>query len=176
MDCYFLESVEFGNLHHYLSARRANRFIETDGTFYTHGGLTPEEVIVPHMVFEAVKEPVKDLTLYLVKKTFRYRKEVIDVRIGNPNDYGVESVRVSTLNSNIESESQTIPWINSGSDIPIQFKCMFKQTSNPEDQNNLTFHIRFNHRGERQAQTIKIPIEMRSMFELRDTTIFDDLD
>ena len=175
MDCFFLESVEFGNSQHYLSARRANRFLETDGTFYTHGGLTPEEVIVPHMVFEAVKEPVQDLTLFLVKNAFRYRMETIDLRMGNPNDYGVENVRVSILNSNIESESTTIPWINSGSDIPIQFNGMFKKTSNPEDQNNLTFHIRFNHRSERHTQTIKSPIEMRSMFELRDTTVFDDL-
>ena len=175
-DCFFLDSTEFGNPQHYLCTRRANRFLETDGTFYTHGGLTPEEMVVPHMIFEAVKLPVKELTLILTNDAFRYRQETIPLRIGNPNDSSVEDVVVSITNSNIEAEPETIPWINGNSDLLIHFDGLINQTSNPEDRSNLTFHIRFTHRGERQSQTVKVPITMRTMFELKDSTLFDDLD
>ena len=33
-DCFFLDATEFGNDSHYLSARRGNRFVKTDDTFY----------------------------------------------------------------------------------------------------------------------------------------------
>jgi len=52
-DCVLLPSNEFGNEKHYLCAKRANRFKPTENSSYVHGGVSPEEVIVPYMTFEA---------------------------------------------------------------------------------------------------------------------------
>jgi len=175
-DCFFIPSNEFGNPKHYLCARRANRFLPTDGTFYVHGGLSPEEVVVPHLIFEAAVAPVQDLTVIMTRNQFRYRMETVELEIGNPNTYTVENIHVTTLNSNFKMETQTIEWLNSGRNIRLPVRGLFKQTHNPEERKLLSFLIRYECHGEKYAQTVKLPIEMIAMVELRDTSMFEDLD
>ena len=173
-DCFFIPSTEFGNPRHYLCARRANRFLPTDDKYYVHGGLSPEEVVVPHLVFEAAVTPVRDLTVLLVNNQFRYRMETVELEIGNPNEYTVENIYITTLNSNFEMESQKIDWLNSGRNISLPVRGLFKQTPNPEERTSLSFHIRYECHGERHIQNIKLPIEIKAMVEMRDTSIFED--
>lgn len=174
MDCFFIPSTEFGNPTHFLCARRANRFLPTDDTFYVHGGLSPEEVVVPHLVFEAAVVPVQDLTVIMSSNQFRYRMETVELEIGNPNAYAVENIHVATLNSNLDMEPQRVEWLNSGRNIPLQLRGLFKQTPNPEERTSLSFLIRYECHGERHTQTVKLPIEMKAMVVVKDTSIFDD--
>jgi hypothetical protein len=174
MDCFFIPSTEFGNPTHFLCARRANRFLPTDDTFYVHGGLSPEEVVVPHLVFEAAVVPVQDLTVIMSSNQFRYRMETVELEIGNPNAYAVENIHVATLNSNFDMEPQRVEWLNSGRNIPLQLRGLFKQTPNPEERASLSFLLRYECYGERHSQTVKLPIEMKAMVVVKDTSIFDD--
>ena len=175
-DCFFLDATEFGNDSHYLSARRGNRFEKTDDNFYTHGGLSPEEVVVPHLIFEAAKAPLRDLTLLLANKEFRYRKERISLEIGNPNDFAVENIRISVINSNIETDQITIDVLNGKTKSSVEISSQFKQTANADERNNLTLHIRFTCHNEKHEQTATLPITMRAMVETKGKSAFDDLE
>lgn len=175
-DCFFLDATEFGNDCHYLSARRGNRFVKTDDNSYAHGGLSPEEVIVPHLIFEAVKVAFQDLTLLLARDEFRYRKEKIVLEIGNPNDFAVENVRISIINSNIETDQVTIDLINGKNKSLVEMTAQFKQTANSDERNTLSLHMRFTCRDEKHEQSVRIPIAMRSMVEIKGKSAFDDLD
>jgi len=176
VDCFFIPSNEFGNPNHFLCARKANRFLYTDNTFYVHSGLSPEEMVVPHLVFEAALTPVKELTILITNNQFRYRIETVELEIGNPNQYPVEDINISTLNSNFDMEQQRIEWLNRNKNIKIMLKGLFKQSRNQEERKTLSFLINYSCHGEQYSQTEKLPIEMKSMVELKDTSMFEDLD
>jgi len=173
VDCFFLPANEFKNDANYLCARRANRFMPTSQNTYVHGGLLPEEVIVPHLVFEGATIKVDYPTVLLPNNQFRYRKEVVHLEIGNPNAISIENVRVSILNNNISSEPVKIKEIKAKSKVNIEIEARFGKTSLPEDQIILRLRIRFACRGEDFSQDTGLDIVMRSMVEQEKTDLFD---
>ena len=98
------------------------------------------------------------------------------MEIGNPNEFAVENITITILNSNLELEQQKVEWLENRTRITLSMRGLFKQTPNPEEREWLTFSIRYDCRGDKQTQRVKFPIEMRKMVELRDTSFFDDLD
>jgi hypothetical protein len=172
-DCYFLPANKFRNDENYLCARRGNRFIATDKRSYVHGGLLPEEVVVPYMVFEPATVPIQDLTVILKKTEFRYRPETVELEIGNPNHTAVEQILISILNGNVESEPERIATLNSNMNITVQIKARFKSTNIPEEQNRLRIKIRFGARGEPHVFEVNKPITMKKMVDEISTDIFD---
>jgi len=157
-----------------LCARRGNRFLPTDKDFYVHGGLLPEEIIVPYMVFEPAILSTQDLTVLLKKNEFRYRMETVELEIGNPNDSVVEQIQVSLLNGNVESEPVRIALLNGKKNMVIQIKARFKVTSIPEEQNSLHIRVRFNAHGEQHTFDVLPKITMKKMVEEKSTNVFDD--
>jgi hypothetical protein len=175
-DCFFLPQNEHLLPENILCARRANRFRPTDQTIYVHGGLLPEEVIVPYLAFEPITMPVKELTILMKNNQFRYRLESIEFEIGNPNDVIVEQVQISVLNGNIESDIFTLPQIKGKTKLLVNLEARFKQTALMEDQNNLRLRIRYQCRGERYIQDFTTAITMRKMVEEKSTSLFDNLE
>jgi len=55
-DWYVLRPAQFGNCEIFAVAR-GYAYVETRPQYYTHGGLTPEEAIVPHIEFEPGIQP-----------------------------------------------------------------------------------------------------------------------
>jgi len=135
------------NPENVLCARRGNRFLPTDKDFYVHGGLLPEEIIVPYLVFEPATILTQDLTVLLKKNEFRYRTETVELEIGNPNDSAVEQIQVSLLNGNVESEPVRIAILNGKKNMVIQIKAR-SSDQYPEEQNSLHIRVRFNAHGE----------------------------
>ena len=174
LDCFFLPANDFLNPENVLCARRGNRFLPTDKDFYVHGGLLPEEIIVPYMVFEPAILSTQDLTVLLKKNEFRYRMETVELEIGNPNDSVVEQIQVSLLNGNVESEPVRIALLNGKKNMAIQIKARFKVTSIPEEQNSLHIRVRFNAHGEQHTFDVLPKITMKKMVEEKSTNVFDD--
>lgn len=172
-DCFFLPASKYRNNDHYLCARRANRFLPTDRRSYVHGGILPEEVVVPYMLLEPIGEPVQDLTLILKKTEFRYRAETVELEIGNPNHTVVEKILVSLMNGNVASEPELIPSLNSNRNTTVQIKARFKSTNNPEEQDSLRIRVRFVTRGEAHTFEVSKSITMKRLVVERDTDIFD---
>lgn len=173
-DCAFIPSNVFGNDKHYLCAKGANRFKPTDETTYVHGGVSPEEVIVPYMKFEAIKERVQDLTVHLVDREFRYRQEQIIFDLGNPNRYKVDDIRLTVLNLNIKAEPTTIDSLGDSKMSRVAIDGLFMKTNNIEEKNSIKLQISYYCLGKRYSFTATLPIEMKSMVDL-DTSMFDDL-
>lgn len=174
LDCFFLPANDFLNPENVLCARRGNRFLPTEKNFYVHGGLLPEEIIVPYLVFEPATISTQYLTVLLKKNEFRYRMETVDLEIGNPNDSAVEQIQVSLLNGNVESEPIRITFLNGKNNKVIQIKARFKVTSILEEQNNLHIRIRFHAHGEQHTFDVLPKITMKKMVEERGTSVFDD--
>ncbi len=173
LDCFFLPANDYLNPANVLCARRANRFLSIDQDVYVHGGLLPEEVIVPYMAFEPATVPLQDLTVLLKKNEFRYRMETIELEVGNPNEAAVVQVRVSVLNSNVESEPFEIAFLNGKTKRAIQIRARFKLTSLAEEQVTLRLRVRFRARGEIHSFDAQPAIIMRKMVEEKSTNVFD---
>lgn len=176
VDCYFLPKNEFLLPANMLCARRGNRFITIDHRTYVHGGLLPEEIIVPYLAFEPVSVPLEELTITMPKNQFRYRLEPIVLEVGNPNDVLVEKIQISVLNSNVECDMCSIAAIKGKSKATIELKARFKQTSLLEEQTNLRLKIRYHSRGEKHVQDMTKEIMMIKMVEEKSTSIFDKLE
>jgi hypothetical protein len=176
VDCFFLPKQDYLLTTNVLCARRANRFISTDQKSFVHGGLLPEEVIVPYLAFEPATVPLQDLTVLLKKNAFRYRLETIELEVGNPNEVIVEQIQVSVLNSNVESEPVLTPILTKKSKASIKIPVRFKLTSLIEEQTNLRLRVRYHCRGEKHIQDVQPTIVMRKMVEEKSTGIFDELE
>ena len=174
LDCFFLPSNDFLLPANMICARRANRFLPVDKDVFIHGGILPEEVIVPYMAFEPATVPLQDLTVLLPKNEFRYRLETFELKIGNPNAAAVEQVLVSVLNGNLDWEFEPIPLINGDHDVARRVTARFKLTSLLEEQTVLSLRVRFRSRGETHTFDVKLPIVMRKMVEQKTTNVFDD--
>ena len=174
VDCFFLPANDFKLPVNVLCARRANRFLPTDKDVWVHGGLLPEEVIVPHMIFASAATPVKDLTLLMPMNEFRYRLETVMIEIGNPNDFVVENVQISILNNNVEVEPASFPVLAGNHKNVLQMNVRFKQTTLPEEQTSLRFRVRFRCRGEMHIADTLVEIVMRKMIQEKSTDLFDD--
>jgi hypothetical protein len=174
LDCFFLPANDFYLPTNVLCARRSNRFLTLDKDVFVHGGLLPEEVVVPYMTFEPATVPLQNLDILLKKNQFRYRLETLELEIGNPNEAAVEQVQVSVLNGNVEWDFEPIPQLNGHRNLVRQASARFKPTTLPEDQTRLSLRIRFRCRGESQMFDVKLPIVMRKMVEEKSANIFDD--
>ena len=174
LDCFFLPANDFLNTENYLCARRGNRFIATDKDVYVHGGLLPEEMIIPYMLFEPVTVPIQNLTVLLLKNDYRYRMETIELEIGNPNNAAVEQISLSILNGNVESDPFRIPSLKGKTKTSVKFNARFRQTNLVEDQTTLRLRIRFNAHSEQYKFDHRSEITMKKMVEEKRSNIFDE--
>jgi len=176
-DCFFLQKEIFGTSQNYLCARRGNRFSPTDGSHYVHGGLSPEETIVPYLQFRKIIAPVKHLTIQLKQTTYRYRLETVTFEIANPNEYPAEDITVEIINSNIESKPYTLDLLEAKRKVSASMQMRFKKTQHKDDTNNIRCLIFFTCNGkEYRTEEIRLPVTIKSMIELKDPSIFDDWD
>jgi len=176
-DCFFLKKETFGTKYNYLCARRGNRFSPTDGSHYVHGGLSPEETIVPYLQFRKIIAPVKHLTIQLKQTTYRYRLETVTFEIANPNEYPAEDITVEIINSNIESKPYSLDWVEAKIKVSASRQMRFKKTQHKDDTNNIRCLIFYTCNGkEYRSEEIRLPVTMKSMIELKDPSIFDDWD
>lgn len=173
LDCFFLPAEDFWNREDFLCARRGNRFLKTDQRFYVHGGLLPEEVIVPFLRFEPAMVKVQDLTIRLKSNEFRYRKQLVELEVGNPNNIAVEQIQVSLLNGNVDSDPSNISLLGGGMKTKILMEAKFEKTTIQEEQEKLQVRVRFSVNNQQFLRTEAIDIVMKTMADYIATDIFD---
>ena len=172
-DTFFLDKNRFGLQNNCLLARRGNTFKNYSANSYIHGGLLPEEVVIPHLVFQKVEIKIDSPIITLLRNKFRYKVEEIEIQIENPNSLPLENLQLTILNSNVESLPKYFEWLNSKSRDTIKIQSRIKKTNNPDEQKYFIIQVKyFANRKPYEAQ-LKKEIKMVSMVELKDTTIFD---
>ena len=64
--------------------------------FYVHGGLSPEETVLPLLVFKSGKAEIKETNPSSRKNEFRYlTKAISEIEIVNENSTPIEDIQLS---------------------------------------------------------------------------------
>ena len=147
---------------------------------YLHGGVTPEEVIVPTAIYKLVKAAWKTpaarfINLDLVKKTGRakfyiQRVETLKVEIQNPNAIDIRILRASVTSPETDLKSCEVAVIPAGSVNTLQMNCYFKKAALGEK--SLEIEIAYEVSGEQHTLSLTLECEFKSAmaggFSLRD--------
>lgn len=124
--CYIIDCNKFKTFHNYLAARKYYRFAKTDQDFYVHGGLTPEEVVVPFARFEFTELQVQPPTVRLLKNEFRYAvKSTIELEIGNPNAFPLENITLRL--GGVDADEVFVETLNPKGTTKVAFQTTFKR-------------------------------------------------
>lgn len=165
-NCYVIPKQEYGLLENIIIAKGYSRFEKTTGKFYVHGGLSPEEVIVPFAVFNKIMVEPKEVLVYLSQNTFRYSvKSTIKLDIGNINEYEIVNIVIDIRNSNIKYQSPKVPRVEPKGRVQVEIPSRFKKTLNNKETNSLLIRIRYQFLGKDYIQNEEVPIVIKSMIE-----------
>lgn len=150
------------------------------GRGYTHGGATPEEVIVPVGFFKAEKAAwkvpgVRFPNLRIDAATGRtifhiQRITAIQIEMMNHNTEDIRLLRVTVLKPNTEIKGYTLPVLKKGKASTVQLDCYFNKTALGHE--DLIIEWVYEIAGEEKTWEMKIAAEFRSAvtggFSLKD--------
>ena len=173
--CYVLDRHHYGIKENYLIAKGYNRFMKTDLSFYVHGGITPEENIIPLLKFERINVKLIQPEMLLKNNEFRYSTiSSINITIKNHNEYSIGNIEVSVLNANIHWEQglYVLSEIEKESQIDV---CLDKirLVKGSAEKELINIKIRFYFLGKEYEQNHEFPIKIKSIQENKFN--FDDL-
>ena len=160
-DCYYFDKSVYDLNKHYLVARRLYRFLPTDDHAYIHGGLTPEETLVPLAVFQPATITPKPLMITLLgpAKIYIGTKVDLQLEITNINNYPCELVSLEFIDANITAEKVNIEDIGQLDRITINVPARCPRTANGSAK-KLNTHISYNFLGQPWENHIEIPVEI----------------
>ncbi|MDP9315047.1 MAG: PglZ domain-containing protein [Chloroflexota bacterium] len=166
--CYVINRERFKTNENYLAAREYYRFVETTEDFYVHGGLTPEEVVVPFARFELTPINVFNPTLHLSSKEFRYAvKSIVVIELGNPNTFALENVVLKLRG--VDSDEYTVDILNPKQRVTVQLPTVFKKEPGTNNTRELGVRMRYECQGKVfEAVDSSFTVTMKTMMEVRD--------
>jgi hypothetical protein len=160
-DCYFLDRQLYELQSNYLVARRLYRFLPTDEDVYTHGGLTPEETLVPVAIYYPVVGSPKPLVVELMGSAKLYLGTKLDLtlEITNSNNHACDDVIVELSDPNIEAEKATIQSVPQLKRVTITLSARCPSTA---DSSAKELHLRVAYRflGQAQENHIQLPVRI----------------
>ena len=165
--CYIVRADAFGTREHYFIARGYDRFIETAESIYVHGGLTPEETIVPFCKLARVEIEVLQPTIRLPDNVVRYsvKADLVFV-VGNPNEYDITNVELNVLESDLPGV--LVDRISAGIAAEVTVPVRIKRRPGVPDLGTITVEGTFELQGQRfPIKPASIPVEARSLMETK---------
>lgn len=167
--CYFLDSTSFGLPENVLIAKGYYRFRKTTEHFFVHGGLSPEETIVPFITLEGGKIAFKRPSLRLLRNEFRYlTKASVEIEIVNENSVSIEDVKTSIVpegRKDIETiePAPVIEKIDPASLSKTKIICRFYKSFDPS--RGLEIAVEFKFLGKSYTETKSFTVQMKSLME-----------
>ncbi len=164
--CYLIDRRVFKTNKNYLIARQYYRFLKTQESFYVHGGLTPEEVIVPFARFTC--EPVTPThpTVRLVTKEFRYavRSKVV-LEVGNPNPFPLEALSLRLVDA--DAEEVLIAALAPKQMMTVEMTTIFRRAPGSANTRSLTVRERYDCQGRAfTAPDQRFDVTLKSLMEV----------
>ncbi len=160
--CYTFERGRFDLPKNYLAARGYYRFLPTAETIYIHGGLTPEETLVPVAVFVPQTISPKPLTLRLLENAFYYeRKSDIKIELVNANIYPCHVVRIEIQNPNVDVSVVELDQLEPMSETIVSLKGRFRRSHGKIEA--LQIRTTYQFLEQPQQQENEESIQMKSM-------------
>ncbi len=150
------------------------------GKGYLHGGVTPEEVIVPSALYKLVKAAwkapkIRFLNLNLVKGTGKakfYIQRVVSlqIEIQNPNPISIRILRASVLSPETDLKGCETPIIQAEGVAVLRMNCYFKRAA--LGKKHLEIEIVYEIAGDTYTMPIELETEFKSAmsggFSLKD--------
>ena len=137
---------------------------------YMHGGITPEEVIVPVAQYKLVKTVWKTpatrfLNLDLVKENGRakfyiQRVVILEIEIQNPNPSDISVLRASVVSPETDLKGCETVDIRAGNVNTLKIGCYFKKAALGEK--NLEIEIVYEISGEQYTLSLALECEFKS--------------
>lgn len=159
--CYLLGREKFKTAKNYLAARQYYRFVETKENFYVHGGLTPEEVVVPFV--HATRAPLAPIapSIHLLGDLFRYAvSSRVVIEIGNPNSFPIEGLSIRLLDT--DAEEWTLSMLGPKQPAKAEIRTVFRKTFGASASRSLTVRLRYTCQGKQYGphdQTFEITLK-----------------
>lgn len=162
--CYTFERKPFGLDKNYLAARAHYRFLGTTESTYIHGGLTPEETLIPVAIFTPRTVSPKPLAVRLLSNQFYYeRKSEIQIELVNVNTYPCEAVRLEILNTNVDATGIELDILAPMSQAAVTIEGRFRRSRG--EVGMLQIRVGYSFLGQPQQQDIEQTVEMKSMMK-----------
>jgi hypothetical protein len=167
--CYFLDSASFGLPENVLIAKGYYRFRKTTEHFFVHGGLSPEETIVPFIALEGGKIAFKKPSFKLLQNEFRYlTKASVEIEIVNENSVSIEDARTSIVpegrkDIEIIEPAPIIEKIDPASLSKTKIICRFYKSFDPSK--GLEIAVEFKFLGKPYVETKSFTVQMKSLME-----------
>ncbi len=171
--CYSLPAKTFGTHESYFIPRGYGLFIKTNESVYVHGGLTPEETIVPFMQLMKTEVQVQQPTFRLRDNIVRYAvKQSLALTVGNPNDDDLHVLELHIAEST--APGLTAIHIPAGAAIEVALPVRIPRRGSAADLTAITLQGTFVLQG--QVYTIEpvvLSVEVRALMESKTTFDFD---
>jgi hypothetical protein len=170
-NCYVLPAKAFGNPESYFIPRGYGVFIKTDESIYVHGGLTPEETIVPFAQFMKTEVHAFQPRIRLPSNIVRYSvKASLLLMVGNPNEHDMANVELSVAES--ELPGVLVETITAGRSVEITIPVRIRRQPGAPDLTAITVEGSFELAGRKcTIEPVSIPVKARSLQESK--TEFD---
>ena len=166
--CYLIDRHKFKTNQNYLAARSYYRFLDTTDTFYVHGGLTPEEVVVPFARFEIAPLRPSAPTVRLLKSDYRIAKRSsVEIEIGNPNPYALEAVSIRLIDQ--DSEEIILESLAANAAETVGLLTMFRKVPGEGNTRTVTLRLRYECQGrDFGPHDFAFDITLKSLMEVSD--------
>jgi hypothetical protein len=172
-DCFLFERGLYELEANYLVARRLYRFLPTDENAYIHGGLTPEETLVPVAIYYPVTASPKPLSVNLVSsgKLYVGTKLGLNLELTNYNTYPCESVSIEFPDPNIDAPRQFVGDMAKLQRVSLEVTARCPRTADTTAR-KLQLRVSYRFLGQPQEHRVEIPVEIiepaRTKFDLDD--------
>lgn len=158
-------------------AARGYRYFGRNDHGYRHGGLSPEETIVPVLVAEMGIVTVKELVVsYFGKKELELGKTLKEVqfRVNNPNDFSVE-LRGLSIAEDSKTEFVLPTQLAPNSSVTLKTRLKLPSSLRPQDKSvSLTASLEYVVQGDSYTAQASFPVPIQQANELDDFD-FDNL-
>lgn len=170
-NCYVLPAKSFGTRESYFIPKGYGVFIKTDESIYVHGGLTPEETIVPFVQLMKTEVHMSQPDLRLPTNIVRYSvKASLTFVVGNPNEYDMTEVELSVAESDLPGI--LVDAIPAGLPTEVAIPVRIRRQPGAPDLTAITVQGSFEIAGRKASLApVSIPVQVRPLQESK--TDFD---
>lgn len=160
-DCYLLKREVMELETNYLVARRLYRFLPTDESTYIHGGLTPEETLIPAAIYKPVLVSPKSFAVGITGSNKIYVGTKFDLllEITNLNNYSCDSCNIEILDQNLETSPAKLGNIGKLVRLPVSIPARCVRNAETGVR-KIHIRIAFEFLGQPNVNDILLPVEI----------------
>ena len=163
--CYALDRKRYGTQNNFFIASRYNRFIRNELKGYVHGGITPEESIVPFLHFTFDVAQCKNPEITLGNDFLRFAVSTkLSIMVKNFNEFELDNLTVTIQNSNIKYNQPEAVNVDAYGTYLIEIPgARISKTLDKKKNEKMTLKISYSANGRKHYFTTELDMPMKSV-------------